>query len=361
MASNVDQRIKELNKILQPELPLWVKKVDELQPREKIYREQIGGIRYYYTFNKQNNPRFYLSVTSLAKLTMPMSPFLLDWKMSLGKAESEYQATMRAHYGNMMHDYLLDFTIKGGCDPSDIRDRILLYLDRNNLHYETGMVEPWTKELTKDLLSWAKFCHLYELEPLAVEYPIVDRKRELAGRVDLVAKIKFGNRYVSGKNAHKLKDEEGFDWIVVMIDLKSGKNGFYDEHLLQLESYKTMWNDRFPPAWQVERIYNWGPKDWRSAPTFSFKDQTGIMNDKLFDTYVKQLKLRNLLEPKRSFILPKKELVFGEDVSGKYEIQTLADHVRKRRLKYNAEKRKILAAEARRRKKQQDIAANTNW
>ena len=67
-----------------------------------------------------------------------------------------------------------------------------------------------------------------------------------------------------------------------MVDFKSGRKGFYEEHEIQLECYRQMWNYHYPKL-HIERVFNWSPKNWRGiTPTYNLKEQTNsIAKDKL--------------------------------------------------------------------------------
>ena len=61
--------------------------------------------------------------------------------------------------------------------------------------------------------------------------------------------------------------------ILAIIDFKSSQNGFYDSHALQLLLYKDIVKENYPNL-NIEGIYNWSPKDFRTSPTYNFKDQS---------------------------------------------------------------------------------------
>ena len=53
---------------------------DALQEQpEPVYRLDSNGHRYYYTFDENGEPTFFVSVTTLIKQTMPTSPQLVKW------------------------------------------------------------------------------------------------------------------------------------------------------------------------------------------------------------------------------------------------------------------------------------------
>jgi hypothetical protein len=131
------------------------------------------------------------------------------------------------------------------------------YFLRNNL----PQAKPWTEDLKKDILCFAQFMIDYNVRPLAIELILWHPDDMYAGAIDLVAEIDY-------KKSR----------ITVIIDLKSGKKGFYESHEIQLVAYKEMFNIHFPDI-PIDKVYNWSPKDFRGiTPTYNFKDQTESRN-----------------------------------------------------------------------------------
>jgi len=62
--------------------------------------------------------------------------------------------------------------------------------------------------------------------------------------------------------------------INAIIDLKSGRKGFYESSEIQLQAYKEMFNIHFPEV-TIDKTFNWSPKNFLGVtPTYNLKDQT---------------------------------------------------------------------------------------
>ncbi len=96
---------------------------------------------------------------------------------------------------------------------------------------------------------------------MAVELILWHPTDMYAGALDLVAELDFGKGRINA-----------------IIDLKSGKKGFYESHEIQLHAYWQMFNIHFPNI-NIIKLFNWSPKDFKGVtPTYNLKDQTESKN-----------------------------------------------------------------------------------
>lgn len=232
------------------------------EPPYRVFQLNTAGYRYYYRFNEAGEPEFYPSVTTLLKQVMPTPPALLDWMIANGKEGSVEKRDLAAAYGTFMH-IQLETLIINRCYDFDNAPAVLLdYMERENLPEK--VFSEWVVKIRKDVLAFAQFARDYCVRPLAVEIGLVHPEFKFAGCVDLPCVMR--------------DPKTGKDFTAI-VDFKSGRKGFYEEHELQLHLYREMWNVNFPDV-PVERVFNWSPKDWRKGPTYNLKDQTESVNAK---------------------------------------------------------------------------------
>ena len=232
------------------------------EPPYRVYQLNGDGHRYYYRFNEAGEPEFYPSVTTLLKQVMPTPPALLDWMIANGKDGATEKRDLAAAYGTFMHIQFETLIINRRYDFDNVSAVLLSYMERENLPEK--VFAEWLPKIRKDVLAFAQFARDYAVVPLAVEIGLVHPKFKYAGCVDLpciMTDPKTGKRYTA------------------IVDFKSGRKGFYEEHELQLHLYREMWNENYPDA-PVERVFNFSPKDWRTKPTYNLKDQTESVNAK---------------------------------------------------------------------------------
>lgn len=225
-----------------------------IEPQYPVYQLNTKGYRYYYKYDEQGEPQFYPSVTTILSQTMPESPFLKQWRDKLGAEQADRYRDERAAYGTFMHGLFGELLINRTIDLDDIQEKLKFYIEQKQLPADFIF---YADDLKKDVLAFSQWVADYDVRPLAIEIALVSELKHYAGMIDLVC---------------TLNTTEGRKMAIV--DFKSGRNGFTEEHELQLHLYRDMWQENFPEH-TIDRLFNFSPKDWRKEkPTYNFKDQT---------------------------------------------------------------------------------------
>lgn len=232
------------------------------EPAYRLFQLNSDGHRYYYRFNDAGEPEFYPSVTTLLKQVMPTPPALLDWMIANGKDGSTEKRDLAAAYGTFMHGEFEKLIINRRYDFDSVTAAMLSYMERENLPEK--VFAEWLPKIRKDVLAFAQFIKDWNVKPLAVEIGLYHPQFHYAGCLDLPC---------------VMTDPKTGKSFVAIVDFKSGRKGFYEEHELQLHLYREMWNVHYPET-PVTRVFNFSPKDWRKSPTYNLKDQTDSTNAK---------------------------------------------------------------------------------
>jgi len=302
---------------------------------EKIYRLQGTNHRYYYKFDENGQPDFFTSVTTMIKQTMPTSPHLIKWIAEMGYDESRNYAQERADYGTFMHTEIAELLINRKYDTEKLKSRLKAFIEAESLPSDfINHVD----ELKKDILAFAQFMIDYNVKPLAIEIVLSHPTDGYAGAIDLVAEISgeisghWGEVYKSGaREGQPRKTTKHVDGVRCIIDFKSGRKGFYEEHEVQLQAYNEMWDAHFPDK-PIEKRFNWSPKDWRGAkPTYNLKDQTEAKS---------AYKLKHLVELARvekdrrndTVVVISGEINIENGIDGNMQEMTLSELVKKRKV-----------------------------
>jgi len=231
------------------------------EPPYRVFQLNSDGYRYYYRYNEFGEPEFYPSVTTLLKQVMPTPPALLDWMIANGKDGGTEKRDIAAAYGTFMHAQFETLLINRRYDFDNVPAVLIPYMERE--HVPESLFSQWVVKIRKDVLAFAQFVKDYNIKPLAVEIGLVHPQFHYAGCLDLPC---------------VMTDPKTGKTFTAIVDFKSGRKGFYEEHELQLHLYREMWNVNFESV-PIERVFNFSPKDWRgSKPTYNLKDQTDSVN-----------------------------------------------------------------------------------
>lgn len=226
------------------------------EPNYRLYQLNGDGHRYYYRY-ENNVPVFYPSVTTMLKQVMPTSPFLIKWMIENGAEGSAEKRDLAAAYGTFMHAQFETLLIQRCYDLDSVGGVLLDYMDRNNLpekFYGDNI-----DRIRKDIFAFAQFVKDYNVRPLAIEIALVHPEHHYAGMLDLPCIM--------------TDSKTGQDFRAI-VDFKSGRKGFYEEHELQLFLYRDIWNYNYPDI-EITRLFNFAPKDWRGVkPTYTLAEQT---------------------------------------------------------------------------------------
>ncbi len=230
------------------------------EPVRRLYQLNGNGRRYYYCFNEQGEPEFYPSVTTLLRETMPTSPFLIEWIVKNGKEAADMKRDLAAAYGTLMHAEFERLIISRQYDFDAVPDIVREYMERENL--PEVFFNDSVNKLRKDVLAFAQFIKDYNVKPLAVEIGLLHPVYHYAGCVDMPC---------------VMVDPKTGEYFRAIVDFKSGRKGFFEEHEIQLHLYAMMWNANFPEL-PIERVFNFSPRDWRKSPSYNLKEQTNSPN-----------------------------------------------------------------------------------
>lgn len=263
--------------------------------REQSYtikRINKSSGRYYIRINDDDSMIYGPGVTSILFSQMPLSPYLQEWQRNIsaqyGADRYKWFMKQSAGYGTYLH-VLYGRLLRGESfllDNNSLFANMQLFFLENE--YDFFEIKKWyeaeKRNIEKDILCFIKFCQDYKVKPIAIEYPFVFQGSETAngflnysGTIDLVAEItKVDNR----KKEKEYKE-------IALIDFKSGLNGFYESHEIQLYPYMKAWNQEHLDV-QIKKTYNFSPSNFRmkSGIKYHFKDQTDSKSLWKWDYYL---------------------------------------------------------------------------
>lgn len=300
------QNIELLKALFQQ--PEFASKTAKIQG-EKIYRVEIGGLRHY----RRESGSVYKSLTTFLDAVMPSNKVLQNWReqiaVDLGgadKAADYVQST--ADYGTALHIAVADYCRNNGVDWQEFEQWAFQYLADSG--FANGTLQSAQSELTKDFASMLQFFHDYRVDVIAVEIPVW-MDCGVATLIDLVVEM-------DAKNYEKTPDEKR-KRIRSIINLKSGKKGFFETHVFQLDGERRMFNETYGSIFgNIENVFNLAPTDWKAKPTYKLKDQTEDANEisEQFSLFIQIGKSRGVLStPSKKFTVFVGKTEYGQNPS----------------------------------------------
>ena len=248
-------------------------------PNYKVGRINYGLGRSYVKLGENGvSERVYASLTTAIGSCEPTGHQLLEWYAGLGMEEAKRKTYEAQNYGTFMHEQIYLFLKEMSYDFETIIERIEEYCSRNNY---TGSTSDWEIKIKNDLTSFIQFFIDFDVKPLGIEFVALSDDYGFGTAIDIVANITvkvdgldYDNPYKSGPRKGEPREVKEDKEIRAIINLKSGRKGFYRSNEIQSQCELLLWNENFPDI-PVERCYNWSPKEWRGWPTYNFTDQTG--------------------------------------------------------------------------------------
>lgn len=203
-------------------------------------RHDEGDARYYGAVEIKSNTKrvvWYPSVTEVIRKTSPLPPGLLQWYVQHGLKEANKLKEDAAAKGTEMH-IIFERYLRG--EQIDMADLPLFH--------------------AKALLSLDQWANDNDVAVIATEQRVFNHQLRYAGTVDLICEMTFNKQRVKA-----------------IVDFKSG-TGVYDDYAIQLEMYRLAWNQENRKTHDVTHVFNWSPKDWNKSPSYTLKNQTGVVS-----------------------------------------------------------------------------------
>ena len=260
-----------------------------VMPAYKLYQLNWNGRRYYYKIDETkagSDVTFYDGVTSVIKAAIPEGDALVNWRMNLGQKEADRIMNEKALYGSLMHTVFTRLLIDKKFDLDQLDEVVKMYCEKNN----QVLMPDWADDLRHDLTAFAQWLIDYDVKPLIIESPLVDNELYLGGTLDLLCGLTievkgfYGEVYKTGANAGQPKETKQAKRLLAIVDYKSNRSGsFYLSHQLQLGIYERMVKQNFAQFKDKDiALYNWSPKDWKTAPGYNFTQQTGKHSEEIY-------------------------------------------------------------------------------
>lgn len=277
----------------------WFDKDAIRLPAYQVGRVNYGSGRSYIRINQDGTLeqpfRLYTSLTTAISQCSSMDYGLLQWYCTHGMDGAAAKLKLSQHYGTLMHILAGEFLITMTFDFEALEDRVQTYLNESNF-YDKECAE-WAGRLRYDIAAFIKFTEDQQVKPLGIEYVLLS-ERGYGTLIDLVCRmtvevpgLDYDNPYKTGPRKGEPRECKVPKSIIALVNLKSGKHGFYRNNGLQVEAERQLWNENFPDL-PIEAAFNWSPKEWDSTPGYNLKDWTGEIDPAEVDAVLKIADIR---------------------------------------------------------------------
>ena len=153
--------------------------------------------------------------------------------------------------------------------------------------------------------------------------------------MNVSVKGNWGEVYKSGDNKGKPKTTSQNVRKTVLINMKSGRHGFYENNGLQCEAEKQLFEENFPDI-KIDATMNWAPSDWRGIDSdkYKTKDWSGLIDEREIDCMFKlaEVKFRDKMENKERISIFG-QLIYGNDPRTNISVGLLTDMIRNMEIK----------------------------
>jgi hypothetical protein len=219
--------------------------------------------------------RLYTSLTTAINTCAPTEWGLLEWWCRLGISEARRQLKVSQHYGTLMHIMAGKLLKAQHLDLDTMESEVEAYTSHHN--YWEPECKDWADTLRYDMLAFAQWVQDFNVKPVGIEYVLLSDYYGFGTLIDLVCTMDdhqkgyWGEVYLSGPNKGQPKETKRTNRITAIVNLKSGRKGFYRNHGIQMVAERALWEENFPDI-MIDKAMNWAPSDWEITPSYKVKE-----------------------------------------------------------------------------------------
>lgn len=266
-----------------------------------LRRYDISGDRHY----RHPDSTLYRSLTTTLEWVMKRSKYLEEFRESLtnelGHKDlyADWMETV-AEYGTILHKAAANHFRNKGTNWMDFE--VWAYQELKLLKLSEKTTRLGVESMMNDFACFLQFFYDYDVKVMAIELPVW-HSEGTATLIDLIVNMKQSPKSENRINA--------------IINLKSGKKGFFEAHKLQLIGEKKMFENVFPMV-EIGAVLNLAPNDFRDTPTYKVKKWDITENDKeKYDALINLARIEGAFNaPNKKFRQFEGDCKVGEDPSG---------------------------------------------
>lgn len=293
-----------------------------------------GRLYYRYGYADEQSVELFTSLTTVIYQCTPMPYQLLEWYTKLGMEEAKRYSNMKAMYGTLMHIEIGKFCQEQVYDFDKCEEVVNNYLSEND--FWQPECKDWKYNLKDDMIAWSQFVFDTRMKCLAVEMVLCSSKGyataiDIVADVDLPVKGFHGEVYKTGDRKGEAKETTVNVRKRVVINMKSGRHGFFESNGIQIAAEKMLFEENFPDI-KIDAMLNWAPADWRTADgkKYKIKDWTGCVDERELNAMFQlaEVKFRDKMQEKERMNIYG-QVMYGNDPKANISVEKLIDMVRR--------------------------------
>lgn len=308
-------------------------------PSYRLGRAQFDDGRLYYRFDAENRKvELFNSLTTVIRQCSPMPYGLLEWYVRNGMTEAKRLSETAAMYGTLMHIEIGKMCVKQEYDFDKCDQVVQDYLSEHD--FWQPECKDWAHRLRSDMVAWSEFVFEHNVKCLAVEMVLCSSKGfataiDVVCDMDIPVKGQWGEVYLSGPRKGQPKETIQMQRKRVLINMKSGRHGFYESNGIQVAAEKVLFEENFPDI-TIDAILNWAPMDWGvlNGEKYRFKDWTGKVDPREIECMfsLAEVKYRDRMESKERLYISG-SIGYGNDPkANNISVELLSDAIIRKEL-----------------------------
>jgi hypothetical protein len=270
-----------------------------------------GRIYFRFSLPDEKAPVFYGGATSVSK-EMPQEDNLIEWIANKGYSQAKRYYFMRSLFGSFEHSRIAELAIMGKISLDEIPEGVNSYFHQNNFYITEKERRDMALECQKDLIGVQMWINDFKVKFLAIELPVFSDEDGIATQIDIIGEC---------------TDDKTGNPFIALINYKSGKSGFREEHRFQLLTEKSLFIERFPDFSGSDiRSYNLAAKNWRSTnwvkqegqrgrvgKPYSFSEQSPSISIDRYNAYMELARISREKKINRPFSTITGEMYLGDN------------------------------------------------
>ena len=245
-------------KVVSEEIPIPDKTdiMEEILPEIDIHNRDLPNGRFYMLDHQMDLPEEWIPSVTTQLSSIHKGHGFNTWNRNLSHLAPR-DRDGKAIKGIHIHYPCLEQMARGMEVTDDMIHEMVASDENKDWKFHYKNVHLYVNAILRNMWSFQQFWEDHKPTPIAIEYPLFNEEIRIAGRFDMLVRM---------KKTKAAKKES-----LILIDLKTG--GKYWTHAIQNSAYKVAWEQEHP-AFPIDYIACLYVRDtFRDKPTYDLHFQ----------------------------------------------------------------------------------------